>query len=312
MPGSSATIVAAKAVNIGAKILEFINKILIKVKKTIIFINGLITDIENFINGIIDKINAGFAIADEYIKGKIKFLTDKIQGVIDSIKKWYDKVVEGIKAWVNKILNKIKKTVLASAFTMLGMETNDEFLENFAKDMPPTADDVIGNAIPKFEFQVVIPEFNLLGTFEHITIPKIPMPEILNAIKIPVNGIEKKVTKNFLGEVVDSKDETQEDDILTEVTGEVEADDDYDDSDNLDDKFIKFEREVPNDRTSFSPEPNQLSPEQQDAINNYNKAFNEYYGLNGEERPGWITYHTFYQYYLMMYCNGDYEDPDKK
>lgn len=155
------------------KIIDFIDRLKEIYDNFAKRINKYIKNLEKFINDTVIKINSGLESAQAWINMKLEDLTSKIQDALDNLKKKVDGIIDGIRVWYNNVINSIKIGVIKAVAAKLGQELDDDAAAALA-DAIPHPD--ITTFLPKFNFNIHIPEFNL-GSLKEVSLKRLPLFE---------------------------------------------------------------------------------------------------------------------------------------
>lgn len=152
---------------------EIIDKIITMVAKSTKAINKGIENLEKTINGIIDKINDGFEVADEWISAQIEAGMDAINKALAFLKQKIKNMMEGITKGYDRVMNNIKKSFVKSSAAKIGVEMDDETAKTTAESIPHPP---IDSMLPSFDLnlEIPMPDFTMFGTFDNITLPRLP------------------------------------------------------------------------------------------------------------------------------------------
>lgn len=152
---------------------EIIDKIITMVAKSIKAINKGIENLEKTINGIIDKINDGFEVADEWISAQIEAGMGAINKALAFLKQKIKNMMEGITKGYDRVMNNIKKSFVKSSAAKIGVEMDDETAKTTAESIPHPP---IDSMLPSFDLnlEIPMPDFTMFGAFDNITLPRLP------------------------------------------------------------------------------------------------------------------------------------------
>lgn len=152
---------------------EIIDKIITMVAKSIKAINKGIENLEKTINGIINKINDGFEVADEWISAQIEAGMKVINDSLAFLKQKIKNMMEGITKGYDRVMNNIKKSFVKASAAKIGIKMNDETAKTTAESIPHPP---IDSMLPSFDLnlEIPMPDFTMFGTFDNIILPRLP------------------------------------------------------------------------------------------------------------------------------------------
>lgn len=153
-----------KIADVVLTVMEWIDKINKTIEQFVKDINKRLEDLENLINTAatdsvywlekqIDKRTSG-------IRGCLKDLEDKINGMVEDLEDWYDTTTTNI-----------KKGVVTAAFIKInGDRPSDEQAEVLASVIPVPS---IKSLLPEFSIALPLPDLSDLAAAGHVSLPRL-------------------------------------------------------------------------------------------------------------------------------------------
>lgn len=130
-------------------------------------VNGLLEDLENTIN---DAVNKNPQQVETESKKTSKEIEETLSGIIDKI----EKLLDDVKKWYNNQLTQIKRSVIKGTFCKLGVECSDEQADGMASIIPNPP---IESMLPEINLSLQLPDLttltNIAAGGNRITLPRL-------------------------------------------------------------------------------------------------------------------------------------------